>query len=206
MNFELIDNTFQIITLGCMMLAASIIAWRKKDRRYVILTLFYACFFMGTSYFVLYLAIIGNIPQVFYVAEVSWLASYLFLLSLQIVRTEQMKIFFSFRAAAGAAVIVTGTFAVQIFGPSYVMTGAFALTAGALAYLTILRLQTKGRGWLDGCLLASVTLQVLLYIVSCFMENFTEFNLYFGVDFTLTGSFVLLLPLLYREVEKNDVY
>ena len=47
----------------------------------MILSLAYACFAMGTIYYVLYLVIIGIWPQVFYVAEISWLAAWLFYLS-----------------------------------------------------------------------------------------------------------------------------
>lgn len=203
MNFELIDNLFQVTALFSMALASAVLAWRKKERQYVILMLFYACFAMGTSYFVLYLAVIGNIPQVFYVSEVSWLASYLFLLSLQIVRTEHMHIRGSWKAGAVTAIIVTGSFAVQIFGPSWFMVSAFACTAGTLAYLTVFRLQSRKKSLTDVCILTSVSLQVLLYIVSCFLHDYTRFNLYFAVDFILTASFMALLPLLHREVEKE---
>ena len=48
-------------------------------------------------------------------------------------------------------------------------------------------------------LLLCVALQILLYAVSAFMEDFTHFNLYFAVDITLTLSFAALLPLALRE-------
>ena len=36
---------------------------------------------MGTLFFVLHLAILGRVPQIFYTCEISWLAAYLFFLS-----------------------------------------------------------------------------------------------------------------------------
>ena len=89
MNFELIDNCFQVAVLFCAALASIAAAFRQKDRRFLILTLFFLCVSMGTLYWVLHLFILGNVPQVFYVSEFSWLAAYLFLLSFQLVRTEQ---------------------------------------------------------------------------------------------------------------------
>ena len=53
---------------------------------------------------------------------------------------------------------------------------------------------------MDCWLLLCVGLQVVLYVVSGFMEDFTRFNLYFAVDITLTLSFAALLPLALREV------
>ena len=73
-SFELIDNFFQIVVLLCAAAAAGIFALRRRSRDLLILSLAYACFAMGTIYYVLYLVIIGIWPQVFYVAEISWLA------------------------------------------------------------------------------------------------------------------------------------
>ena len=84
MNFELIDNFMQV---GVMLVAAvaDIIFWfRQKDRIYIILALEHGCFMMGTLYYVLYLFIRGVVPQIFYVAEISWISSYLFLHTYQI--------------------------------------------------------------------------------------------------------------------------
>ena len=80
-SFELIDNFFQIVVLLCAAAAAGIFALRRRSRDLLILSLAYACFAMGTIYYVLYLVIIGIWPQVFYVAEISWLAAWLFYLS-----------------------------------------------------------------------------------------------------------------------------
>ena len=143
----------------------------------MILAFAYASFLMGTLYWVLYLAIIGNIPQVFYVSEISWLASYLFYLSFQIYRVNHMSLCFSWPAAAAA----------------FVMT--------AYTYLTVFRLlNTKPLPNVDMCILLCIILQMLLYIVSCFMSDYTQFNLYFAVDICLTIMLTVLLPLTYREV------
>ena len=93
-NFELIDNFFQVTVLGFTAFIALILAYLHKSRRCLILSLAYACFFMGTLYYVLCLCITGDVPQVFYVAEISWIASYFFFFSLQIVRTENIRLHF----------------------------------------------------------------------------------------------------------------
>jgi len=57
-NFELIDNLFQITVLLCACVAAGILSIRHRNRSLLILSLAYACFAMGTIYYVLYLVII----------------------------------------------------------------------------------------------------------------------------------------------------
>ena len=93
MNFELIDNSFQITILGFCTIAALFLALRYKSRSLLIPALAYACFCMGTAYYVLYLVIMGKVPQVFYVAEISWLAAWLFYLSVQILRIPYLVVF-----------------------------------------------------------------------------------------------------------------
>ena len=70
-NFELVDNLFQIVLLFCSAASAGVLALRYRSRNLLILSLAHVCFAMGTTYYVLYLVIIGIWPQVFYVSELS---------------------------------------------------------------------------------------------------------------------------------------
>ena len=74
MSFEIIDNTFQVIVLAAMALLAFLLAFRRSSRSCLILAFGYASFMMGTLYYLLHLIILGHGPQVFYVAECSWMA------------------------------------------------------------------------------------------------------------------------------------
>ena len=204
MNFELIDNCFQVAVLFFAALAAIAASLRHKDRRFLILALFFVCISMGTLYWVLHLFIFGNVPQVFYVSEFSWLAAYLFLLSFQLVRTEQGRPFFSLLSLACALLTAAVVLAFRMFGPSYFVSAAFAVVASAIVYLAVCRLRRGGGGGLiDCCLLLCVGLQLLLFVVSGFTQDYTRFNLYFAVDIALTLSFVALLPLALREVAEK---
>ena len=201
MNFELVDNCFQVTVLFCAALAAIAAAFRRKDRRFLILALFFICVSMGTLYWVLHLFIFGNVPQVFYVSEFSWLAAYLFLLSFQMVRTDRGRPVLSLPALFCALLTAAVVLAFRMFGPSYFVSAAFAGVMSVIVYLAVWRLRRRGGGRLvDGWLLLCVGLQLLLYVVSCFMQDYTRFNLYFAVDITLTLSFAALLPLALREV------
>ena len=204
MNFELIDNCFQVAVLFCSALAAIAVAFRHKDRRFLILSLFYICVSMGTLYWVLHLFIFGNVPQVFYVSEFSWLAAYLFMLSFLMVRIDRVRPLFSLPSLFCALLTAALVLVVRMFGPSYVGSASFAGVMSAIVYLAVWRLRRVGRGKQVDCgLLLCVGLQLLLFVVSVFMQDFTRFNLYFAVDITLTLSFAALLPLALREVAEK---
>ncbi len=131
MNFELIDNSFQITILGFCTIAALFLALRYKSRSLLILALAYACFCMGTAYYILYLVIMGKVPQVFYVAEISWLAAWLFYLSVQILRIERIGYRFSWFAGSAAVLVAVVAFADHAFGPSYFFFRAVCTRSGS---------------------------------------------------------------------------
>ena len=199
MNFELIDNLFQVTILGGASLAGLILGLRHRSRHLMILALGHACFSMGTLYYLLHLAIVGDVPKIFYVAEVSWLAAYLCFLSLQILRAEQLHFHLRPLPALGAAVAAALALIFRMLWPSRLMSLSFALTLGAIAYLSALHLDGRVRG-LDALLLVCLALQLLLFIVSVSIGDYTRFNLYFAVDIALTASLAALLPLTLREV------
>lgn len=206
MNFEVIDNLFQVTVLLICVVLSLWMAVRHREKQFLILALAYASFFMGTLYFVLYLAIFGTVPQIFYVAEISWWASYLFSLSLQIVRSERVSVRFSLLAAAGCICMAGAAVVFQIFGPAWLMVILFAATVGAISYICIFRLsRSELRTPFDALMLICVFLQVSLYGVSMFYSDFTKFNFYFVVDLTLTVCFAGLLLLLHREVT-HDIH
>lgn len=204
MNFELIDNTFQISVLGIAAVISILLMIRYRDRRFLILALAYACFLMGTLFYTLHLAILGDIPRVSVVAEISWLASYLFFLTLQLYRIENYKIRFSLLAVFWTYAVVSHSIRFHILGPSRLIMAVFALTVGTIVYISVYR-AVKEKQYLgfDSCMFLCVILQVTIYVSSAFMENFTEFNFYFAADICLTLTLVRLLWHAFREVKTS---
>lgn len=129
MNFEIIDNIFQVIVFS-LIVVADIVCWfLHKNRLYIILALAHSCFMMGTLYFVLYLVIRGKVPQFFYVSEISWIASYLFLHSYQIVgyKGQRMKIsVIPLICGIGVAIISIWS---GIFGPGDSFNGSIYISS-----------------------------------------------------------------------------
>lgn len=199
MSFEIIDNTFQVIVLAAMALLAFILAFRRSSRSCLILAFGYASFMMGTLYYLLHLIILGHGPQVFYVAECSWMASYFFFLSLEILYWEGLRPPFSPFALAAGVVIAGVVMRVQVFGPSPLMSGA-------LAYLCFSALQKEKRlRPYEIALLFEMSLQILLFVASEFIRDYTRFSLYYAVDILLTLTLVSFLPHILRE-EPHDLH
>lgn len=196
MNFELIDNLFQVVVLSCAALSALWAAFRRKDRLCLILAFAYACFAMGTLYWVLHIATTGDVPRAFYVAEISWVASYFFYLSFQLARLEGAPgaLRFSLVPALCVGALCAIALYLHFMG---ILSLPFAVATGGIVYLA---LSAPKRSGADVCLLLCVLLQLGVYLSSYFIVDFTRFNLYFAFDLALTCSFAAVLPLTLREV------
>lgn len=207
MNFEIIDNVFQVAVFFAAALGDMVYWFYKRDRLYIILALVHSCFMMGTLYFVLHLVIRGVVPQVFYVSEISWIASYLFMHTYQIVRYRIKKIRIAkIPVICGAGVLIASMWS-GIFGPVFLTTGIFAMVAGVIVFIAVFRiLYEKEPHGVCYCMIVCVVLEVALYVSSNFIHDYTKFNLYFLIDFVLTIVNMLLLPCTVWEVSRDDVY
>lgn len=201
MNFELIDNAVQIALFTCAAMVAMAMAYRGRDWQLLMLALAYGCFAMGTGFWTLHIALTGDIPRAFIVPQMAWLGSWLFLLSLQLRRSDGMRLRFSWCATIPAVIVAASVLLIRMMGPSWITTLPFAATATVLTYLTILRLQERMPGRpTDGMLLLCIGLQLAVYESSSFLElDYTRFNIYFAADIALTLAMVALLPLCRKE-------
>lgn len=199
MNFEVIDNILQTVVFFICMAAALVFAMTKRHRSLMILTFAYGSFMMGTLFYVLHIVITGHNPKIFYVSEVSWIASYLFFFSITLLRNGSSG--FKPIPALIAAPVGLISFTIRIFGPSLITSGIFALIAWGTVYLSICGIMVRGAsdGAFEITLIFGVVSQVMLFIVSIFTAEYTSFNLYFAVDIVLTACLVALLPILLRE-------
>ncbi len=203
-SFEVLDNIFQIVILMCMVILSFRTALKLRSNLFFTLACAYSCFMMGTLYWVLYIAITSDIPHTFYVSEISWIASYIFFLSVQIIKSEGIKPGFSPVSLICACLLGMHTALYRMMGPSYVFSTIFALTVFVLAYATVYRLTHSAKGrksdiWIIVC----IVLQLALYTSSAYISDYTSFNLYFAIDIAFTLSLAALYPILKHEAEQN---
>ena len=198
MSFEIIDNGIQVGLFLLFALFSLIQGLHMQNRRFLILAGTYASFSMGTLYYLLYLVIMGKVPQVFYVSEMAWMASYLFLLALCLMETRRYRGKLDVLVLELTIVEAAMVIGWKILGPSYPFTIAFALVTACIFYYALLGYRMEKRMLMLAMVLVIVW-QLLLYIVSVFTTEYTHFNLYFAVDFLLMATMCSLFLWLKKE-------
>lgn len=198
MSFEIIDNGIQVGLFLLFALFSLIQGLHMQNRRFLILAGTYASFSMGTLYYLLYLVIMGKVPQVFYVSEMAWMASYLFLLALCLMETRRYRGKLDVLVLGLTIVEAAMVIGWKILGPSYPFTVAFALVTAYIFYYALLGYRMEKRMLMLAMVLVIVW-QLLLYIVSVFTTGYTHFNLYFAVDFLLMATMCSLFLWLKKE-------
>lgn len=198
MSFEIIDNSIQVGLFLIFAFLALIEGVRTQERRFWILSGAYASFSMGTLYYLLYLVILGKVPQIFYVSEIAWMGSYLFLLAFCLVETQKYRKTVDVPAGCLTVVEIVNVVGWQIFGPSLPFSIAFAAVTAMIFYYALADFRREKRK-LTLSLVILIILQLLLYIVSVFMKDYSRFNLYFAVDLLLMCTMCSLFFWLKRE-------
>lgn len=208
-NFELFDNSLQAALLLVCAAWSGILALKKRDIQYTVLALAYLSWAMGTSFFMLHIAIYGTTPHIFYVGEISWISAYLFFLTLCLMRIrDDEKGYIPAVAFIFPALIIAIEIVFAVLNGSVIIGLAWSGTMAAISFCAMRALLFRRKNAeklrpFDIMLLTVIFLQCLLFVVSAFTSDYTSFNLYFAVDLSLTGSLIALLPLLYGEATQN---
>ena len=101
---------------------------------------------LGTLFYTLHMTIIGDIPRIFYVSDISWMASYLFLLLLMSMRKNKSDRPVRFEVLPAVLSVVTFAISVydEILGPSLIMSCGFGIIAGGgIVYYAILNIMDE---------------------------------------------------------------
>ena len=207
-NFEIFDNVFQTMSLMVMMIVSGAAGLKYSSRKLVVLACAYGGIMLGTLFYMLHLTIIGDIPRIFYVSEISWMAGYLFFLLLVILRQERKNV--TFQPVPALLVLFTLIASVHsdVMGNSVLMSLVFGAITGTIVYISSLRILHAHRSHIppaafDWMMVAVVILQILVYFVSEYISDFSTFNLYFAVDIFFTLSLCSLFWLIRKEVRQS---
>lgn len=209
-NFELWDNLFQITALFIAIIVYGIIAIKYRSRRFVALVCDHSCFMLGTIFYTLHLIIMGDIPRIFYVSDIAWIAAYLFLLLMMVLRTEKFEEEFELKLLPSIffILICCATIYAEVVGPSKIMSLCIGLICGATVYLSVLEMyrefkQNRKIQAVDIMVDIRIILQIILYEISDYMNDFVNFNLYFAIDIMLTLNMVGIGYFLRKEEISN---
>ena len=206
-NFEIFDNVFQTLSLMGMMVVSGAAGLKYSSRKLVVLACAYGSIMLGTLFYMLHLTIIGDIPRIFYVSEISWMAGYLFFLFLVILRQERKNVDFQPVPAMLAMFTLAASVHSEVMGNSILMSLAFGMIAGAIVYISSIRIRRAHLSGthpaaFDRMMIAVVILQILVYFVSEYVSDFSTFNLYFAVDILFTLSLCSLFRMIRKEAQQ----
>ena len=145
--YEVFENAFQILMLVISIGLSLSLAWRTREKAWVLLSMFYGCWIMGDIYWQLCLVLFGGIPTLSLVSNLSWYSSYIFLYIL--LRYVEPKTGFSksFLPVIGPlfTFAMAVFFVVQSGGGQIGSNLASALFMGILLYAAIRRLADHRR-------------------------------------------------------------
>lgn len=181
--------------------------FRSRRQPWFLLSCFYGTFALGTLYWTLHLLLRQETPQIFYVSDLAWIASYVFLLALALTLPSAEER----RLRAGLCLLVPALCLPQF---ALYVTHGDILSNVLMCGMTMLLAWCAVRGlvWakrsgdtrlrrFHQALLAFTALEYALWTSSCFWVSDTLTNPYFWFDFLLSLVLLLLLPALRKAVD-----
>ncbi len=207
---ELLDNLTQSAATLIAFIAAGVLYYRTHRQSFYLLACFLGCFMLGTFHWTLYVLLFNSSPQVFYVSELAWNASYLFLLTLEYVQaTEEEKKFWH------PALLLVPAFCIpqlilylsfgEILGNLFMVGLTMVVAYFAVRGFIYARKQSgevRNMQYFHGAVLVIVFLEYCLWTSSCFWVSDTMSNPYFWFDLLLSAALLALVPATKKAVTK----
>ncbi|WP_367924456.1 histidine kinase [uncultured Ruthenibacterium sp.] len=207
---ELIDNIFQfLVTLICG-IRAMVLYGQTRKQPYFLLSGFYGCWALGGLYWTLYYCLFSYTPHVFYVSDITWICSYIFLFILQYELSNAQERTFRCWAMWLAPLIGIPLFAFYCtYGDIFLNIGLGVLVIlvswNSIRGFCYQRGKTedavKSRSFHKTVMLLWIT-EYGLWTTSCFWVGSTLSNPYFWFDFLLTIVLATLLPVSWKVIEQ----
>ena len=199
---ELADNAIQLFITFVLAALSLYLAVRKRSREWVLLTLFYASYALGLSYWLLYIVLYKTTPQVFCVSELSWTAAFIFLairLSGETGNDPRSAKYFVLPAFSVMAVVFSlrgSYFENAIMGAAMAFLGYFAMKG------LILKKDTA----VSRAALFFYASEYLLWIASCFSQGDRFSEPYYLIDtFLLNASLIVIAVSKWKEEAKCPI-
>lgn len=205
---ELFDNISQFLVTLFATIGAGLLFYKSRLQSCLLLTCFFATFMLGSLYWTLHFLLLNYTPQIFYVADLAWIASYIFLLTLlhTLSSPEERKfrhpVMWFVPIFCIPQVILYlryGDILLNLFLCGLTMVIAW-YSVRALIYGSK---EGKKQGHMQSFhirVLSIIILEYALWTVSCFWVSNTYTNPYFWIDFLLTASLFSLLPSMKKAV------
>lgn len=200
---ELADNAIQLFITFALAALSLYSAVRKRSREWVLLTLFYASYALGLSYWLLYIVLYKTTPQVFCVSELSWTAAFIFLairLSGETGNDPRSAKYFALPAFSAVMAVV---FSLR---GSYFENAIMGAAMAFLGYFAMKGLILKKDTAVSRAALFFYASEYLLWIASCFSPGDRFSEPYYLIDtFLLNASLIVIAVSKWKEEAKCPI-
>ena len=199
---ELFDNASQFLATLLAGIGAGILFYKSRKQAYFLLACFFGTYSLATLYWTLHVLLFNQTPQVFYVSELGWVASSMFLLTLEYTLSTPEERKFKHPAVWLVPIICVpqlllylshGDILFNLLICGMTMAAAWYSMRGLL-YARRQSGRARDMGYFHMAVLAVTALEYCLWTASCFWVSDTLTNPYFWFDFLLTAALFALLP------------
>jgi len=203
---ESIDNYIQLAILGLCFGISLFKAVTKRRRSWVLVSVFYSAFFLGSLYWELFYYFRGDTPSKFYVAEFDWYVSYLFLFLFMKYQSnikttaKKSRIRWLVPVFAGGLSVYYMTFG-QI--SSNIISAILMSMLGMAAVKGLFSDDTKMKPVYIATLVFFF-LEYAMWTVSCLIDEVSFSNPYYYIDMAVSLCLFVML-LCFMKVLKDEV-
>ncbi len=197
MTIELCTNVTQLIICLVSAIWMTLVAARYQRMIHILMAGFADTFALGTLYWVSHQLITTQVPDAFYLSEISWMAAPLFLLVMELRSARlipkmkpQLGVMLVYFVAIGLTTFFTWEGGDGLANVMYMGVTAICF---AKALVNLRHGDPKGRSLHLFCSLF-VVVEWALWLTECLWQGDTWANPYFWVDNTLTLTIALLIP------------
>lgn len=209
---ESISDAAELAVLAACFALAVVRALRERNQMWTTLTCFYACMLLGDAYWLGYLLVFGETPRYSYVADLGWIAGYVFLIMLAVEADRKRGVSAPVPAAwvpvAACAACCVYYIATSGDVPLNLADNGLLAAVGYFAVRGIAATRPVGS---DGgrlahnrvfhwSLLAFVAVEQAVWVASTFLAPgpILGMNAYIVVSFALTAAYAAILACAWR--------
>ena len=197
---ELADNAIQLFITFALAALSLYSAVKKRSREWVLLTLFYASYSMGLSYWLLYIVLYKTTPQIFCVSELSWTAAFIFLAIRLLGETGNDPRSAKYFALPAFSAVMAVVFSLR---GSYFENAIMGAAMAFLGYCAMKGLILKKDTAVSRAALFFYASEYLLWIASCFSPGDRFSEPYYLIDTFLLNASLIVIAVSERKEEKK---
>ena len=209
---ESVSDAIQLLVLAVCFALAIVRALRERSMAWVAIVSFFSCMLLGNAYWFGYLLVFGETPHYSYIAEMGWIAGYVFLLMI-LVEADKRRTVSAPIPWAWAPVIICAAccvYYIALSGSPLLNIADNGLMA-AIGFFAVRGLAATPSAATDANHLANnrafhvaalmfVVVEQMLWLSSCFLEPgpIAGIGPYIVIGFGLTLAYAVILACAWK--------